>query len=109
MRFRRLAKLLSNVLQLECFDTSFHRGQPAVAEVVPISRELCKGGVQGYGFHALSYEYIASVLRRVAPHIAGGRVILAHLGSRASMCALKGRKSMERTKDLARGEAANEA
>ncbi len=92
-----VAKLLPNVPQVACFDTSFHRGQPAVAEVVPIPRELCKGGVQRYGFHGLSYEYIASVLPRVAPQIAEGRVIVAHLGSGASMCALKGRKSMDST------------
>src|SRR3954464_1769495 len=92
-----VAKLLPNVPQVACFDTSFHRGQPAVAEVVPIPRELCKGGVQRYGFHGLSYEYIASVLPRVAPHIADGRVIVAHLGSGASMCALKARKSMDST------------
>src|SRR4051794_35053515 len=92
-----VAKLLPNVPQVACFDTSFHRGQPAVAEVVPIPRELCKGGVQRYGFHGLSYEYIASVLPRVAPQIADGRVVVAHLGSGASMCALKGCKSMDST------------
>jgi acetate kinase len=92
-----VATLLPGVPQVACFDTSFHRGQPAVAEVVPIPRELCTGGVQRYGFHGLSYEYIASVLPRVAPQIADGRVIVAHLGSGASMCALKGRKSVDST------------
>ena len=62
-----VAKLLPGVPQVACFDTSFHRGQPAVAEVVPLPRDLCAGGVQRYGFHGLSYEYIASVLPRVAP------------------------------------------
>jgi acetate kinase len=85
------------VPQVACFDTSFHRGQPAVAEVVPLPREICRDGVQRYGFHGLSYEYIASVLPQVAPSIANGRVIVAHLGSGASLCALKDRKSVDST------------
>ena len=88
---------LPGVPQVACFDTSFHRGQPAVAEVVPLPRELCRSGVQRYGFHGLSYEYIASILPQAAPEIAGGRVIVAHLGSGASLCALKNGKSMDST------------
>jgi acetate kinase len=88
---------LPNVPQVACFDTSFHRGQPAVAEIVPLPREIRDGGVQRYGFHGLSYEYIASVLPSVAPEIAEGRVIVAHLGSGASMCAMKNRKSIDST------------
>jgi acetate kinase len=80
-----------------CFDTSFHRGQPAVAELVPLPAEIRRRGVQRYGFHGLSYEYIASVLPRVAPDIAEGRVIVAHLGSGASLCAMKSRKSVDST------------
>ena len=83
--------------QVACFDTSFHRGQPAVAELVPLPREICRGGVQRYGFHGLSYEYIASVLPEVAPEIADGRVIVAHLGSGASLCAMKDGKSVDST------------
>ena len=83
--------------QVACFDTSFHRGQPPVAEVVPLPREIRAGGVQRYGFHGLSYEYIASVLPQVAPEIADGRVIVAHLGSGASLCAMKNGKSMDST------------
>lgn len=86
---------LPGVPQIACFDTSFHRGQPAVAEVVPLPQEIRDGGVQRYGFHGLSYEYIASVLPDVAPEIAGGRVIVAHLGSGASLCAMKNRKSVD--------------
>ena len=86
---------LPGVPQVACFDTSFHRGQPAVAEVVPLPREICAVGVQRYGFHGLSYEYIASVLPQVAPSIANGRVIVAHLGSGASMCAMKNLKSVD--------------
>ena len=88
---------LPNVPQVACFDTSFHRGQPAVAELVPLPRELREQGLQRYGFHGLSYEYIASVLPQVAPDVAARRVIVAHLGSGASMCALKDGKSVDST------------
>src|SRR4029077_19326691 len=79
---------LPGVPQVACFDTSFHRGQPAVAEVIPLPLDLRQAGLQRYGFHGLSYEYIASVLPEIAPEIANGRVIVAHLGSGASLCAL---------------------
>jgi len=92
-----VAERLPGVPQVACFDTSFHRGQPAVAEVVPLPREICSAGVQRYGFHGLSYEYIASVLPQVAPEIAEGRVIVAHLGSGASLCAMKNGKSVDST------------
>lgn len=88
---------LPDVPQVACFDTSFHRGQPAVAELVPLPKEIREGGVQRYGFHGLSYEYIASVLPDVAPDIARGRVIVAHLGSGASLCAMRDRKSIDST------------
>jgi acetate kinase len=86
---------LPGVPQVACFDTSFHRGAPAVSEVVPLPRELCRGGVQRYGFHGLSYEYIASVLPEAAPEIASGRVVVAHLGSGASLCALREGRSID--------------
>ena len=88
---------LPTVPQVACFDTSFHRGQPAVSELVPLPGELRQQGLQRYGFHGLSYEYIASVLPEVAPEVARGRVIVAHLGSGASMCALKEGKSVDST------------
>ncbi len=88
---------LPSVPQVACFDTSFHRELPAVAELVPLPRNLTKSGLQRYGFHGLSYEYIATVLPDVAPEIAEGRVIVAHLGSGASLCALKNRKSVDTT------------
>lgn len=88
---------LPDVPQVACFDTSFHRGQPAVAELVPLPWKLCAAGLQRYGFHGLSYEYIASVLPQVAPEIAHGRVIVAHLGSGASLCALKDGRSVDST------------
>jgi acetate kinase len=88
---------LPGVPQVACFDTSFHRGQPAVAELVPLPKAIRDTGVQRYGFHGLSYEYIASVLPEVAPDVADGRVIVAHLGSGASLCALAKRKSVDNT------------
>ncbi len=92
-----VSERLPGVPQVACFDTSFHRGQPAVAEVVPLPREVCRGGVQRYGFHGLSYEYIASVLPTVAPELARGRVIVAHLGSGASLCAMNDGRSVDST------------
>lgn len=92
-----VGKRLPDVPQVACFDTSFHRGQPAVAELIPLPQEVRRTGVQRYGFHGLSYEYIASVLPEAAPEIADGRVIVAHLGSGASMCALKQRRSIDST------------
>jgi len=86
---------LQGVPQVACFDTSFHCSHSAVAAPVPLPRDLCQSGLQRYGFHGLSYEYIASVLPEVAPEIARGRVIVAHLGSGASLCALKDGKSVD--------------
>ncbi len=88
---------LPDVPQVACFDTSFHRGHADVADVIPLPRDICKEGLQRYGFHGLSYEYIASVLPEVAPEIAGGRVIVAHLGSGASLCAMKEGRSVDST------------
>jgi acetate kinase len=88
---------LPDVRQVACFDTSFHRGQPEVATLVALPENIRRGGVQRYGFHGLSYEYIASVLPKVAPELASGRTIVAHLGSGASMCAMKGGKSLDST------------
>jgi acetate kinase len=93
----RASERLPGVPQVACFDTSFHRGQPEVAEVVPLPRDVCRDGVQRYGFHGLSYEYIASVLPQVAPELDHGRVIVAHLGSGASMCAMKNGRSIDST------------
>jgi acetate kinase len=86
---------LPDVPQVACFDTSFHRGHQPVVDIVPLPRKLCAAGVQRYGFHGLSYEYVASRLPHVAPEIAEGRVIVAHLGSGASLCALKNGRSVD--------------
>jgi acetate kinase len=88
---------LPEVPQVACFDTGFHRGQGELAELVPLPEDIRRRGVQRYGFHGLSYEYIASVLPQVAPEIARGRVIVAHLGSGASLCALREGKSVDCT------------
>ena len=92
-----VSKRLPDVPQVACFDTSFHRTQSEVAELVPLPREIREAGVQRYGFHGLSYEYVAGALPRVAPEIANGRVVVAHLGSGASLCAMKNGKSVDTT------------
>jgi acetate kinase len=94
---RSLFEQFPQLPQVACFDTAFHRGQSAVADHYAIPEQLYAEGVRRYGFHGLSYEYIASLLPQVAPDIAGGRVIVAHLGSGASMCALSGGRSVEST------------
>jgi acetate kinase len=83
--------------QVACFDTAFHRGHSPLADHYAIPLRYYAEGVRRYGFHGLSYEYIAEKLRHVAPEIASGRVIVAHLGSGASMCALSGGRSIEST------------
>ncbi|HEU5179460.1 MAG TPA: acetate/propionate family kinase [Candidatus Polarisedimenticolia bacterium] len=88
---------LPGVPQVACFDTGFHRDMPELSELVPLPAEIRGAGVQRYGFHGLSYEYIASVLPETAPEIADERVIVAHLGSGASLCAMKSRKSIDTT------------
>jgi acetate kinase len=88
---------LPDVPQVACFDTAFHRSHSPVAALIPLPRNLCQSELQRYGFHGLSYEYIASVLPQVAPEIARERVIVAHLGSGASLCALKDGKSVDST------------
>jgi len=90
-----VSEALPKVPQVACFDTSFHRGHAEVADLVPLPREIGGPALRRYGFHGLSYEYIASVLPEVAPEIAPGRVIVAHLGSGASLCAMRERRSVD--------------
>jgi len=85
------------MLQVACFDTAFHRGHPEVADRYAIPDPLYDEGVRRYGFHGLSYEYISRRLGEIAPETAKGRVVVAHLGSGASMCALVEGKSVEST------------
>jgi len=88
---------LPGVPQVACFDTSFHRGGLPVSEVVPLPSRIRGTAICRYGFHGLSYEYIASVLPDVAREVADGRVIVAHLGSGASLCAMTAGKSVDHT------------
>jgi acetate kinase len=94
---RALLKSRPRLLQVACFDTAFHHGHSAVADHYAIPGHLYAEGVRRYGFHGLSYEYIAGRLREIAPTVAAGRVIVAHLGSGASMCALANGRSVEST------------
>jgi acetate kinase len=94
---RSILANFSDLPQVACFDTAFHRSHGALADCYAIPRELHAEGVRRYGFHGLSYEYIASALPKLAPEIADKRVIVAHLGSGASMCALDHGRSVEST------------
>jgi len=85
------------VPQVACFDTAFHRTNPRVSESFALPRALYDEGVRRYGFHGLSYDYIAGELARRAPRLAEGRVIVAHLGNGASMCGLQNGRSMAST------------
>ena len=94
---RAIARIKSDISQVACFDTAFHHTQPAVAQAFALPREVTALGVKRYGFHGLSYEYIAHVLPDIVGDMADGRVVVAHLGGGASMCALRGRKSLATT------------
>ncbi|MCJ8141384.1 acetate/propionate family kinase [Ancylobacter sp. A5.8] len=83
--------------QVACFDTAFHRGHPELADRFALPRALYDDGVRRYGFHGLSYEYVSGALRTLAPEVAAGRIVIAHLGSGASACGLLDGRSMEST------------
>lgn len=82
------------VPQIACFDTAFHRGQPFVNDTFAIPHRYYEAGVRRYGFHGVSYEYVTGELARIAPHLMAGRVVVAHLGNGASMCAIHGGRSV---------------
>jgi acetate kinase len=86
-----------HVPQVACFDTAFHRDHPKMADLFALPRAYYDEGIRRYGFHGLSYEYIARVLPEVAPEIAEGRVIVCHFGSGVSMCALNNGRSIDST------------
>lgn len=94
---RAIAAVAPSMPQVACFDTAFHHGRPWVAQSFALPRELAEAGVIRYGFHGLSYEYIASVLKERAPALAAGRVVVAHLGAGASMCAMLNGRSLDTT------------
>ena len=86
-----------DAIQVGCFDTSFHKGHPFVNDTFALPRRFYDQGVRRYGFHGLSYDYITSCLRRDWPDLAKGRVVIAHLGNGASMCAVLDGRSMGST------------
>jgi acetate kinase len=94
---RRLLERAPEVPQVACFDTAFHRTQPEVAQMFGLPREMHQAGVRRFGFHGLSYEYIASQLPSLDPDAASGRTVAMHLGNGASMCALVGGRSVATT------------
>src|SRR5689334_5808357 len=94
---RSVLALNPGLPQVACFDTAFHRSVPEVAQAFALPYALHDEGVRRYGFHGLSYEYIASVLPRQAPEIAGGRVVVAHLGNGCSACAMRAGRSAATT------------
>lgn len=91
---RLIAARWPDVPQVACFDTAFHCTQPAVAQALALPRHLTESGVRRYGFHGLSYEYIATQLPAVLGEAAQGKVIVAHLGNGASLCAMQGLRSV---------------
>jgi acetate kinase len=92
-----IAARLPALPQVACFDTAFHRGQPPLAQAFALPPEITGRGVRRYGFHGLSYEYIASVLARYDPGAAAGRAVVLHLGNGASMCAIRAGASVATT------------
>ena len=94
---KALAKRRPALPQVACFDTAFHTTQSPVAQAFALPRALGEAGIKRYGFHGLSYEYIASVLPEHLGDGADGRVVVAHLGAGASMCAMRGRQSVATT------------
>jgi acetate kinase len=97
---RAVSAAAPNVRQVACFDTAFHRSQELLAQEFALPRELTAKGIRRYGFHGLSYEYIVSALPRIAPDCARGRLIVAHLGNGASMCAIDQGRSVASTMGL---------
>jgi acetate kinase len=94
---RAVAAVAPKVPQVACFDTAFHRSQPTIAQEFALPRELTAKGVRRYGFHGLSYEYIVSALPDVAPECVNAKIVVAHLGNGASMCAIDNGSSVATT------------
>ena len=92
---KAVSSLRPDLLQVACFDTAFHHDMPAVAQRLPLPRSYAEAGVRRYGFHGISYEYLAGRLRALAPTLSKGRVIMAHLGNGASVCAMRHGRSID--------------
>lgn len=97
---RAIRKAVPELLQVACFDTAFHAGHDPLAQLMALPYEYYEQGIRRYGFHGLSYAYIARQLGQIAPDLADGRVVVAHLGNGASLCAMRGGKSVESTMGL---------
>jgi acetate kinase len=94
---RTLAEHAPTLPQVACFDTAFHRGQSQVVQSFGLPRAYLDEGVRRYGFHGLSYEFVTAELRRVAPDLASSRLVIAHLGNGASLCAVHNGRSVAST------------
>lgn len=94
---RAMTTLCPGLPQVACFDTAFHHDMPSVATRMALPRAYGEEGVRRYGFHGLSYEYLVARLRELAPALATGRVIAAHLGNGASLCAIRNGHSIDTT------------
>jgi acetate kinase len=94
---RDLTEQFPDIPQIACFDTAFHRTLPHNDRVFALPKPMAEEGVQRYGFHGLSYDHVATALGEIAPDVANGRVVVAHLGHGASMCALREGKSVATT------------
>ncbi|MDE1918602.1 MAG: acetate/propionate family kinase [Sphingomonadales bacterium] len=94
---RAIRRLQPTLAQVACFDTAFHHDKPEIASRLALPREMHEQGIRRYGFHGLSYEYIARRLRELDPDLASGRVITAHLGNGASLCAMHDGHSLDTT------------
>jgi acetate kinase len=92
-----VADAAPQIPQVACFDTAFHRGQPEIAQLFALPRELTLSGIRRYGFHGLSYEYVTSRLPEIAPELVDARIIVAHLGNGASLCAIHRGRSVATT------------
>lgn len=94
---RAMTAAAPDIRQVACFDTAFHHNQPVLAREFALPPELTAKGIRRYGFHGLSYEYITSILPTFAPACAQGKIVVAHLGNGASMCAIDGGRSIAST------------
>jgi acetate kinase len=94
---RTILGLAPHIPQVACFDTAFHRSQTHIAQSFALPRRFTEAGVRRYGFHGLSYEYLVSRLHQLCPAVASGRVVIAHLGNGASLCAVKEGRSVAST------------
>jgi acetate kinase len=94
---RTVLERMPELPQVACFDTAFHRSNPPLAQMFALPKELSDAGVRRYGFHGISYEYVASVLARFDERAAGGKTVVLHLGNGASMCALDAGRSVAST------------